>query len=56
MKMAGVGAAILAALIGLSACGQRGPLYLPAPPAPPAPAADSQQAAPKPPPQDGARR
>jgi predicted small lipoprotein YifL len=53
MKMAGVGAAILAALIGLSACGQRGPLYLPAPPASPA---DPQQAAPKPPPQDGTRR
>jgi len=27
-----VGAAILAVLMGLSACGQRGPLFLPKPP------------------------
>ncbi len=31
MKGSVVGAAILAALIGLSGCGQRGPLYLPEP-------------------------
>jgi predicted small lipoprotein YifL len=33
MKRSVVGAAILAVLIGLVGCGQRGPLYLPKPPA-----------------------
>jgi predicted small lipoprotein YifL len=40
MKTTVVGAAILAALIGIAGCGQRGPLYLPKPPAPDA-AADA---------------
>jgi len=31
MRITVLGAAILAALIGLSGCGQRGPLYLPPP-------------------------
>lgn len=34
MKTTVVGAAILAVLIGIAGCGQRGPLYLPKPPAP----------------------
>jgi len=49
MSRPAVGAAILAALIGLAACGQRGPLYLPKPPEVP-------KAADEPARQDGARR
>ena len=49
MKTAVVGAAILAALIGLCACGQRGPLTLPKPPEAPKGASDGSA-------QDGTRR
>lgn len=44
-----VGAAILAALIGLAACGQRGPLFLPKPPDVPKAAGETGK-------QDGTRR
>jgi predicted small lipoprotein YifL len=44
MKMPLVGAAILAVLITLSACGQRGPLYLPKPPEAPRPAGQPEPA------------
>ena len=44
-----VAAAILAALIGLAACGQRGPLFLPKPPEVPKTADEPGK-------QDGTRR
>lgn len=44
MKKPLVGAAILAVLIAVSACGQRGPLTLPKPPEPPKPVAQPDAA------------